>query len=80
MNKQSIHFLHHILQIMVDRRKVQREEAVPKGESGQTGYSLPLQSRFSGNAGNNFSIIRGQDPLYVIHGTQVVIMEVVCRL
>ena len=80
MNKQSIHLLHNILQIMIDRSNVKREEAVPKGESGQAGYSFPLQSWFSGNAENNFSIMRGQDPLYVIHGTQVVLVEVVCRL
>ena len=80
MNKQFIHLLHHILQIMVDGREVQREEAVPKGESGQAGYSFPLQSWFSGYAENNFSIMRGQDPHYVIHGTQVVLVEVVCRL
>ena len=80
INKQFIHLLHHIIQVMVDRRKVQREEAVPKGESGQAGYSFPLQSWFSGNTENNFSIARSQDPFYVIHRTQVVITKVVRRL
>ena len=30
MNKQYIHFIHHILQIMIDRSNVKREEAVPR--------------------------------------------------
>ena len=50
MNEQFIHLLHHILQIMVDGREVQREEAVPKWKSGEEGYSFPHQPLLPGNA------------------------------
>ena len=78
MNKQFVHLLHHILQIMVDGREVQREEAVPKSEFAQEIQAFTFQCSFPGNTENYILITRCQDPVHVTHGKQVVLVKVVC--
>ena len=82
MNKQSIHLLHHLLQIMIDRSNVKGEEAVPKGAFVQAGYSFPDQTSFPIDAKDDLSFVwwEGENTLHVTHGKQTVLVEVVSRL